>query len=107
MKKILLAAAFALCIAPAHPADLSIGLGADVTSMDPHAVNLLPNNNIAEHIFDKLVHSDPRQRLVPGLAESWRAIDDTTWEFRLRRGVKFHDGSEFTATDVVFSLDRP
>ena len=42
----------------------------------------------------------------PALAESWRSIDDTTWEFKLRKGVKFHDGGDFTAQDVVFSLDR-
>jgi peptide/nickel transport system substrate-binding protein len=50
---------------------------------------------------------DENARLVPGLAESWRAIDATTWEFRLRRGVRFHDGAELTAEDVLFSLDRP
>jgi peptide/nickel transport system substrate-binding protein len=91
----------------AGSADLSIGLGASVTSLDPHAINLTPNNNIAEQIFDPLVRRDARLRPVPGLAESWRMLDDLTWEFRLRKGVKFHDGSAFTATDVVFSLDRP
>jgi len=92
---------------PAIAADLAIGLGADVTSIDPHALNAAPNNGIGEQIFDMLVRRDPRQRFVPGLAESWRLINDTTWEFKLRRGVKFHDGSDFTAEDVVFSLDRP
>ncbi len=91
---------------PARAADLSIGLGADVTSLDPHYHNLTPNNNVAEHMFDTLVGKDARSRLRPGLAESWRAIDDLTWEFKLRRGVKFHDGSDFTAQDVVFTLDR-
>ena len=87
-------------------ADLRIALGGDVTSIDPHFHNLTPNNNIAEHIFETLVTKDPRSRLKPALAESWRAIDDTTWEFKLRKGVRFHDGSEFTAADVAFSLDR-
>ena len=45
--------------------------------------------------------------LIPGLAVSWQALDATTWEFKLRRGVKFHDGSELTAHDVAFSLERP
>jgi peptide/nickel transport system substrate-binding protein len=86
--------------------ELRIGMGAEVTSMDPHFVNLFPNNNIAEHVFEKLITLDPDSRLVPGLAESWKALDPTTWEFKLRRGVKFHDGSDFTAEDVAFSIER-
>ncbi|HSD43978.1 MAG TPA: ABC transporter substrate-binding protein [Burkholderiales bacterium] len=90
-----------------HAADLRIGLAADVTSMDPHFLNAGPNNLVAWHIFDALTRVDENARLVPGLAESWKATDATTWEFRLRRGVKFHDGSELTAEDVVYSLNRP
>lgn len=91
---------------PTHAADLSIALGADVTSIDPHFHNLTPNNNVANHIFESLVAKNARGQLTPALAESWRALDDLTWEFRLRRGVKFHDGSEFTAADVAHSIDR-
>src|SRR6266853_71494 len=91
---------------PAHGADLRIGLAADVTSMDPHFLNLQPNINIAWHVFDALTHVDEDARLIPGLAVSWRAIDPTTWEFRLRRGVHFHDGAELVAEDVVFSIER-
>ena len=85
---------------------IRIGLGADVTSMDPHFVNLFPNNNIAYHIYDRLVHLDADSRLVPGLALSWRTISDDTWEFKLRPGVKWHDGSDFTAEDVIYSIER-
>jgi peptide/nickel transport system substrate-binding protein len=103
-----LAAALAIGTAtPVAAADLRIALAADVTSLDPHFVNLQPNNLVAWHIFDALTRVDENARLVPGLAESWKAIDATTWEFKLRRGVKFHDGSELTAEDVVFSLERP
>ena len=91
---------------PVNAAELSIALSADVTSIDPHYHNLTPNNNVAEHIFETLITKDPRSKLKPALAESWRAIDDLTWEFKLRRGVKFHDGGDFTAPDVVFSIDR-
>jgi peptide/nickel transport system substrate-binding protein len=102
----LLAATLALA-GVASAADLRIGMSADVTSIDPHFVNITPNNNVAWHIFEALTHVDENARLVPGLAESWRAVDATTWEFRLRRGVKFHDGAELTAEDVAFSIDRP
>ncbi len=95
--------AFSLAV-PA--ADLSIALGGDVTSMDPHFHNLTPNNNIGAHVFETLVAKDAGGRFKPALAESWRAVDDTTWEFKLRKGVRFHDGSIFTAADVVYSLDR-
>jgi peptide/nickel transport system substrate-binding protein len=97
---------FTYAAQPARAADISIALSADVTSIDPHFHNLTPNNNVANHMFEALVAKDARGQLRPGLAESWRAIDDLTWEFRLRKGVRFHDGSDFTATDVAFSLDR-
>jgi peptide/nickel transport system substrate-binding protein len=101
--------ALALLAAPlsnARADDLRIAVAADVTSIDPHFFNLFPNNNIAEHIFDKLVQMDPDSKMIPGLATSWKTIDATTWEFKLRKGVKFHDGSELTAEDVAFSIDR-
>ncbi|MFZ6657638.1 ABC transporter substrate-binding protein [Undibacterium sp. TJN19] len=88
-------------------ADLKIGLAADVNSLDPHYFNSGPNNAMASHLFDALVSIDADGRVAPGLALSWKAINPTTWEFKLRRGVKFHDGSEMTAEDVVFSLERP
>ena len=101
-----LAVLLALIALPLMAADLSIGLSADVTAIDPHFHNLTPNNNVANHIFETLVAKDARGQLKPALAESWRAVDDLTWEFKLRKGVKFHDGSDFTAADVAFSLDR-
>src|SRR5499426_4553598 len=100
-------AALAAASPAACAADLRIGLSADVTSIDPHFVNITPNNNVAWHVFEALTHVDEDARLVPGLAESWRAVDATTWEFKLHRGVKFHDGAELTAEDVAFSIDRP
>jgi peptide/nickel transport system substrate-binding protein len=91
---------------PSAAADLTVGIGADVTAIDPHYHNVTPNNNVAAHIFDYLVLRDERQKPIPGLAESWRTVDPLTWEFKLRRGVKFHDGSDFTAADVVASIER-
>ncbi len=101
-----LAAGLAFAGLPALAANLTIGLGTDVTSIDPHYHNLTPNNNVASHLYGYLVERDEKSRPVPGLATEWKAIDPLTWEFRLRRGVKFHDGSEFTAADVVASIER-
>ena len=91
---------------PAHARDISIGLQAAVTSMDPHYHNVGPNNSTLRHIFQPLVSPDENQKLTPALATSWRAIDDTTWEFKLRKNVRWHDGSTFTADDVAFTLKR-
>lgn len=86
--------------------ELTIGLASEPSSIDPHFHNLGPNNAVARVMFDRLIMPDDKQRLRPGLAVSWKAIDDTTWEFKLREGVKFHDGSPFTADDVVFTFQR-
>src|SRR5258708_8892856 len=90
-----------------NAADLRIGLSADVTTMDPHFLASQPNMTAGYHVFDALTHVDEKARLIPGLALSWRAVDATTWEFKLRPSVKFHDGSDLTAEDVLFSLERP
>src|SRR5262245_10491413 len=81
--------AAALAVSAPRAADLRIGMSADVTSIDPHFVNITPNNNVAWHIFEALTHVDEDVRLVPGLAESWRPVGPTTWEFKLRKGVRF------------------
>ncbi|SER08551.1 peptide/nickel transport system substrate-binding protein [Faunimonas pinastri] len=87
-------------------ADLTIGLAASPTSMDPQFYVVGPNSAMARNIFDGLVNQDEAQRIQPALAISWKLVDDTTWEFKLRPGVKFHDGSDFTAADVVASIHR-
>ena len=86
--------------------DITIGAKLEPSSIDPHYHNLGPNNAVARHIFDRLVQTDEKQRLLPGLAVSWKPLNDTTWEFKLRKGVKWHDGSPFTADDVIFTFDR-
>jgi peptide/nickel transport system substrate-binding protein len=91
---------------PAAGANLTIGLGTDVTAIDPHYHNVTPNNNVAAHLFGYLVQRNEKSQLEPGLATEWKTIDPLTWEFKLRRGVKFHDGSDFTAADVVASIER-
>ncbi|MEL6523544.1 MAG: ABC transporter substrate-binding protein [Pseudomonadota bacterium] len=98
--------ASAMLASPVLSEELTIGLASEPTAMDPHFHNLGPNNAMARHIFDRLILQNELQQLEPGLAVSWTPIDDLTWEFKLREGVKFHDGSDFTADDVVCTWER-
>ncbi len=85
---------------------LTIGVRAGPESIDPHFTATGTHAEALKHVFDTLVWSGDDLGLEPRLAESWRAVNDTTWEFKLRHGVKFHDGSDFTANDVKFSIER-
>ncbi|HYY85270.1 MAG TPA: ABC transporter substrate-binding protein [Beijerinckiaceae bacterium] len=98
--------AAALTAVPALAQELKIGLSAEPTSIDPHFHNLTPNNALRAHIFDALLAQDAEQKLKPALATSWRAVDDTTWEFKLRPGVKFSNGMEFSARDAIYTVCR-
>lgn len=105
----LFAAALVLLSMPCALArDLSIGLQSVVTSIDPHFHNTAQNGSMSLHIFESLVDFDldGRLNLRPSLATSWRPLDKTTWEFKLRENVKWHDGSPFTAADVQFTIRR-
>lgn len=90
----------------AYAEDIVIAVGSEVTAMDPHYHNTGNNNQIVGVIYDRLLHQDSSQQLGPGLAVEWGPIADDVWEFKLREGVTFHDGSAFTAEDVVFSYER-
>ena len=87
-------------------ADLTVGLAAVHTGMDPHWHNNGQNNANAQHTFESLIKLDPQGKLVPALATSWKAVTPTKIRVNLRKNVKFHDGSPFTSKDVVFSFDR-
>ena len=102
----LAALALGAAVLSAQAQDLTIGLSTPVTSLDPHFHNLSPNNNVADHVFEKLVAKDGKEKIGPGLAESWKVLDELTWEFKLRKGVKWHDGSEFSADDVIETIKR-
>lgn len=101
-----LAAALMAIALPVAAQELKIGLKSEPTSLDPQYQNIAVNNEIALHLFDALVAKDNKQQLVPALALSWRPVSDTVWEFKLRPGVTFQDGSAFTAEDVVFTYER-
>ncbi len=102
----ILAATLMAIALPAAAQDLTIGLKAEPSSLDPQYQNLAVNNEIALHLFDPLVAKDAQQRPIPALALSWKPVSDTVWEFKLRPDVRFSDGSPFTAQDVVFSYER-
>ncbi|HSV50782.1 MAG TPA: ABC transporter substrate-binding protein [Burkholderiaceae bacterium] len=78
----------------------------DATTMDPHAFNHGMTLTVLNHVYEGLVRRDRDMRVEPALAVSWSQPSPTTWRFKLREGVHFHDGTPFTADDVVFSIKR-
>lgn len=79
---------------------------ADIYSLDPDSVPSTSNLAFLNHIYEGLVRYDQNFKLEPALATDWELVDDRHWRFKLREGVKFHDGAEFTADDVVASFNR-
>src|SRR5262245_52932843 len=86
--------------------ELSIAMLEAMTSLDPHYQRLRSSLLVMPHIFDSLTRIDEQGRAAPGLATSWRRLDDRTWEFQLRQGVRFHDGSLFSGEDVLATFAR-
>ena len=84
----------------------TIGAAISPSTLDPQLSLLTSDVGYYRHIFDSLFRVDSNSQIVPGLATDYRVVDDTTWELKLRKGIKFHDGSEFDAQDVVFTLKR-
>ena len=78
----------------------------DMQTTDPHSQNENLTNNINILVYETLIDRDKKLALRPSLAESWQQVSPTVWRFKLRSGVKFHDGTPFTADDVVFSYER-
>ena len=78
----------------------------DPQTIDPHSQNELLTNSVNGQMYETLVNRGKKLEIVPVLATEWKQVDTLTWRFTLRKGVKFHDGSEFTADDVVFSIKR-
>ena len=87
-------------------ATLRVGLSAPNTTLDPHLLSNAPNNAVATHVFDALVANDFQSRSQPGLAASWKVLDETHWEFTLRPNALFSDGSPLTLEDIRVSIDR-
>jgi peptide/nickel transport system substrate-binding protein len=84
-----------------------IAVSSDILSMNPYRYNETPTNQFMLHIYETLISFDNNAQVQPGLAETWEVAEDgVTYTFHLRKGVKFHDGDEFTAEDVIASFDK-
>jgi peptide/nickel transport system substrate-binding protein len=91
---------------PLHAQTLRWASAGDVQTMDPHAQNELLTNAVNAQVYEFLVGRDKQLNLVPQLATDWQQTGPTSWRFRLRPGVRFHDGAPFSADDVVYSINR-
>ena len=109
-RTLLLTALFALAAGSgeAAPDTLVIAQGADITTLDPTQATQIHNLNLFYNLYDALVTWDPKDigKVVPELAVSWRSVNPTTWQFKLRQGVKFHNGEPFNAEAAKFTIDR-
>ena len=85
---------------------LTLAIPSDAVSMDPHGSNDVPSEQIRDTIYEPLLTQDENFEIVPVLAEEYEQVDDTTWKFKLREGVTFHDGSEFNAEVVKANIER-
>lgn len=109
MFRVVAAAVFAFLAAPtaSFAAELKIALENEVSSLDPHFHNFLPNVAMSENLYNALTALDDEQRVAPALAESWTNASPTEWVFRLRPNTLFSNGKAVTAEDVAYSLNRP
>jgi peptide/nickel transport system substrate-binding protein len=105
-KQILLIGILALAVSVVQAVTLRVSNQGDVQSMDPHSLNESLQLSFDGSIYESLVGRGKDMTVVPLLATKWGQTSPTVWRFELRRGVKFHDGTPFTADDVVFSFKR-
>src|SRR5436190_2438817 len=98
-----LAAAWAL---PASAATLRFAFQGELKSLDPYSLNESFTLGMLGNVYEGLTKRDKNLEIIPGLAERWEVLEPTRWRFYLRKGVKFHNGEDFTADDVVFSAER-
>jgi peptide/nickel transport system substrate-binding protein len=85
---------------------LKAEINSDVANLDPLASSLLVDRQILYNIYDSLVTIDKDLKIVPSLAESWQTPDPKTYIFKLRQGVKYHDGTDFNADSVKWNIER-
>jgi len=100
---LLLSVALAL---PVGAKTLKFAFQGDVQSMDPYNLNETFHLGFWGNLYEGLIRRGPNLEIEPALAERWEVMEPTRWRFYLRKGVTFHDGTPFTADDVVFSAIR-
>jgi peptide/nickel transport system substrate-binding protein len=86
--------------------ELVVAQSGDVSHLDPHMSSHVFEITVTLNLFDNLTSRHPDGRLYPGLATDWKLLNPTTWQFKLRPGVTFHNGDPLTSADVKFSLER-
>ena len=104
--QILLSILLALSIAGAQAKTLRWSTQGDPQTMDPYSQNEQLTNNVNGQVYEKLVDRDKQLNIIPVLAISWQQVSGQVWRFKLRPNIRFHDGTPFTADDVVFSIER-
>jgi peptide/nickel transport system substrate-binding protein len=104
--RVLLALALACLPLAAAAKTLRYASQDDPQTLDPHSANLASSSRITSNLYEPLVWRDKAWKIIPWLATSWTQPNERTWRFKLREGVKFHDGATLTADDVVFSVER-
>jgi peptide/nickel transport system substrate-binding protein len=100
------AAALAVTAAPASAKTFRFAFQGNYQAADPYTLNETFSLGLHAAAYEGLTKRDKDLKIIPGLAERWETVDPLRWRFYLRKGVKFHDGSDFTADDVIFSADR-
>lgn len=86
--------------------NLAIAFADPISSVDPQLNNHAGDRSLALHFWDSIINSRDGGKLEPALASSWKALDDKTWEFKLRSDIKWQDGTSFSADDIVYSFQR-
>lgn len=95
-----------LAATPLAAQELRVASSYKLMTLDPHFSTLNENTALLSHMYERLAYQDEKMQLQPGLATGWTRLSDTKWEFKLREGVTFHDGSPFTSADVAFTIAR-
>jgi peptide/nickel transport system substrate-binding protein len=107
LKVLVLAAALAaVSFESASAVTFRFAFQGDLKSLDPYTLNETFTHGVLGNVYEGLTKRGKDLKIIPGLAERWEVVEPTRWRFYLRKGVKFHNGEDFTADDVVFSAAR-